>query len=147
MKISLIVFALFFLTLASCTKEHDDAAQISDVSLNSMAMSQDGFILMRTTNPDGKGDWKIKMNDIASKAYSEGAATYPVNSMIIKERHDQAGHLAGYDVLFRTIAHGNSFEGWMLSSYSANGEVLYSDGARAANCQSCHATEKNAERI
>jgi len=139
MKNTLLLIALVSFAFVSCTKDVEDTAGISDVSLSSMATSPDGFSVSRTSH--GDANWTIKMNDVAANAYAHGLA-YPVNSMLVKEKHDESGSISGYDVMLRTgSTHSGSFNGWVLSSLNANGEVIFTDGERAVNCQSCHSQE------
>ena len=141
MKNTLLLIALVSFAFVSCTKDVEDTAGISDVSLSSMATSPDGFSVSRASHGDGNANWTIKMNDVAANAYAKGLS-YPVNSMLVKEKHDESGNVSGYDVMLRTgSAHSGSFNGWMLSSLNAEGEVIFSNGERAANCQSCHSQE------
>src|SRR5688500_13010041 len=107
----LLVLSAFVFTFTSCTKDCEDTANISDTSLESVTHSED-FVLARTTHQDDGGEWKIKMNSVAAKAYAEGIKNFPSSSMIVKEKYVN-GQMTGYAVMFRAPADKNSSDGWL----------------------------------
>ena len=140
MKTTLLVFYLCIVGLISCTKDASEETNISNVALSSMATSSDDLVLIRTTRSKENTDWKIKMNAVASKAYSEGK-NFPVNSMIIKEKYNASGKISGYDIMYKAPADKNSSNGWLWSQVSADGHVIYNASKKGASCQNCHETQ------
>lgn len=137
----LIVAAAMAFT--SCTKDADPEANISQNSLSSMATSQEGFVMIRASNSDNGGQWHIKMNDIAAKAYEEGCTNFPPNSMIIKEKHDAQGNVTSYGVMYRSTADANSSDGWVWTEFAKNGDVIYNASEMGTNCKSCHSQARS----
>jgi hypothetical protein len=110
-----------------------------------MSTSSD-LSLIRTKNSD-EGKWNIKMNTIASQAYAKGATTFPMNSLIVKEKVDQSGKMTGYATMFRTTSDPNSSNGWVWTEYDASGHVIYDASNKGASCQSCHASSLADKKI
>jgi hypothetical protein len=132
----LLIVSAFFFSLVSCTKDSEDSANISDATLSSMSASED-LVLVRTSSQDA-GEWNIKMNSIAAKAYAEGIKNFPANSMIVKEKQVN-GKVTGYAVMYRAPADKNMNDGWLWSEYDSEGHVIYTNAERGMTCQSCHA--------
>lgn len=125
----------------SCTKESCDETTISTETINNMAVTPDDLVFMRTIDK-GNGKWKIRMNDIASNAYSKGTG-YPPNSMIVKEKYDVSGTITGYDVMYRAPIDANASGGWLWSQADNTGHVIYDYTKQGKNCQSCHVNQNN----
>jgi hypothetical protein len=134
----LLIVPTLFISIVSCTKDAQESTGISDVSLSSMTNSSD-LTLARTTHTD-EGDLLIKMNSIASKASTNDINSYPVNSMIVKEKLDANGKVLRYSVMYKAPADKNSNDGWLWSEYDAEKHVIYSNSERGMSCQSCHAS-------
>jgi hypothetical protein len=131
----LLLVPALFISLISCTKEADESASVSDVSLSSMSGSED-LILARTIQSD-EGNWNIKMNAIAAKASTRGSS-YPANAMIVKEKRDANGNVLSYAVMYKAPADKNSVDGWLYSEYDSEHHAIINPSARAINCQTCH---------
>jgi len=130
-------------SMVSCTKDCDDDANISQNSLSSMATSQEGFVMIRATKGDNGGQWNIKMNDVAARAYAEGCRNFPMNSMIVKEKRDAEGNVAGYGVMYRTSGDAlASSDGWIYSELNEDGELIPLPDNKSTSCQSCHRQTK-----
>jgi hypothetical protein len=140
----LLLIPALFITLVSCTKDADESASISDASVNTMANSED-LVLSRTTHTDA-GDWQIKMNSVAAKAAAEGIKNFPVNSMLVKEKHDANGNITGYAMMLKAPGDPNAVDGWLWSEYDAQQHLIYSNSERAVNCQSCHVASASRSR-
>ena len=142
MKTKLLLLVIPFVSfMVSCTKDSVDSANISDNALSAMAVSGSGFDVVHLTRTTDNSEWKIKMNDVASKAYAESCKNFPVNSMIVKEKYDASGSLTGYDVMYKSPGDVNSKDGWLWSQLSYDGRVIYASNMKGASCQSCHAPQ------
>jgi hypothetical protein len=133
----LLIVSALSISLASCTKDSDDSASVSDATLSSMS-STDDLVLIRSVKTDNNSEWKIKMNDVAARAYAEGVKNYPLNSMIVKEKYDASGKLTATDVMYHSPADKNEFEGWLWSESNSDGQIIYSTADRGMSCQGCH---------
>jgi hypothetical protein len=134
----LLIVPALFISLVSCTKDADQSAGISDVTLSSMTTGND-LVLARTVQNE-QGTWDIKMNAVAASAHAKGFENLPVNSMIVKEQKDADGKVMRYSVMYNAPADGNSSDGWLYSEFDADHHVIYSAAQRGMTCQSCHAT-------
>jgi hypothetical protein len=132
----LIVSALL-LSFASCTKDADQSANISDATLSSMTSSED-LVLARTAHTDD-GEWVIKMNQIAAKACSDGIKSFPLNAMIVKEKRDAKGNIIRRSVMYNAPSDVNARGNWLWSEFDGTGHVIYSNTERGISCQGCHA--------
>ena len=142
MKTRLLLIACAFVSfMISCSKDECNSASISDNSVSAMATSTNGFDLINSVTTNDNSEWKIKMNDVASKAFAEGNKNFPNNSMIVKEKYDATGVLIGYDVKYRSAVDENSTDGWLWSQLSSDGRVIYASNMKGASCQSCHAPQ------
>jgi hypothetical protein len=139
-KLLLSVIALVS-SMISCTKDDCDSANVSDNTISAMTTVSDGFDLIHSSRTNDNSEWKIKMNDVASKSFAEGSKNFPNNSMIVKEKYDASGMLTGYDVKFKAPADVNSVDGWLWSQLSSDGRVIYASNLKGASCQSCHSTQ------
>jgi hypothetical protein len=138
MKSKLLLIVSVCIAMVSCTKDTEDQTSLSSTALNTMSTS-DGLVLMRTTSIDENNQWRIKMNDVAAKALSENIKNFPNNSLIVKEKINSAGEVTGYATMLKTSGDHNASNGWIWTEFGKNGEVIYNEGERGANCQSCHA--------
>ena len=130
------------MAITSCTKEAENSASISDVTLASIATSND-FQFQRSINRDENSRWKIQMNDVASKVYAEGRNDYPTNSIIVKEKHDASGAISGYDIMYNAPGDPNSDGEWLYSSVDVHGEVIIGVNDKGTSCKNCHSGISN----
>ena len=133
------MFAIACMALPSCTKEEASDSSISDAALSTMATS-DGVLLKQSLTTGNHEQWNIKMNKVAALAYSEGRKEMPLNSMLIKEKHDATGAITGIDIMYRTSGDPNAPDGWLFESIDAHGQVLNSVNGKGMECKSCHTT-------
>ncbi len=147
MKKSLLsIFCLISImgVMQSCTKDNDSSSStsISDQTVARMASSSDGMTCLASSSKSLQtvSSFRIKMNSVASKAISNGQqASFPNNSMLVREALDQFGNVTGSDIMYRSEADPHSSNGWLWLSTDANGNVIYNASEKGANCQSCHA--------
>lgn len=133
----LLIISAFVISLGSCTKDAGSDANVSQTSLSSMAVTQDGFVVVRTSH-ENNGIWNIKMNDIAASAYANGSKSFPANSMIVKEKRNSSGMITGYASMYRSTGDPNSSNGWVWNEYNKEGHIIYDASRKGNSCQSCH---------
>jgi hypothetical protein len=142
MKKYLLLFIVAGLAITSCTKEAENSASISDVTLASLATSGD-FQFQRTVNRNENARWKIQMNDVSSKVYAEGKSDYPANSMIVKEKYDASGVVSGYDIMYNAPGDPNSDGEWLYSSVDVHGGIIIGVNNKGTSCKNCHSGVSN----
>ena len=129
--------------MQSCTKENEESSStlISDQTIARIAQSSSDLVYMTASSKSlqTSGNFRIKMNAIAAAAFNNGGkANYPNNSMIVREAMDENGNVTGSDIMFKSSSDPNMHNGWIWTSISSAGEVIYNASERGAKCQSCH---------
>ena len=129
--------------MQSCTKDNDSCSStnISDQTIARLANSSDGLTCLASssTSLQTVSSFRIKMNSVASKAINNGLqASFPNNSMLVREALDQNGNVTGSDIMYRSESDPHSSNGWLWLSTDANGNVIYNASEKGAKCQSCH---------
>ncbi len=136
----------FCLMMASCSRESDESASISDESLITVVKQSNNDVAAASVSRMKKENFRIRMNDIARNSMAgkgEMAVTYATNSMLVKEYLDEQGKVTGYDVMYKAPADPNAHEGWLWASYDADGNSTYSVNLKGNSCNSCHGKSSN----
>lgn len=134
----------FVLAVASCSREKDDSAGVSDDALISLVHSEDLVTVNATGNarlPQAPA-FRLRMNRVAAKAcngsFHSLPAVFPANSVLVKEYLDPAGFVTGCDVMYKAPGDSRSQGGWLWSSFDASGQNVYSASRRGNSCTGCH---------
>ena len=136
MKTKLLLLSIVFAAFTSCTKDAAETTSISENSLSTLALSE-GTILQHSL-VSGNESWNIKMNDVASQAYSKGRKNYPLHSMLVKEKHNASGAITGFDIMYKVPGDNNAEDGWLYEELNPDGQVINGVSAKGTACKSCH---------
>jgi Cytochrome P460 len=136
MKTQLLLFAIAFTAMTSCTKDAAENTSISESSLSTLALSEE-TILQRSLFT-GNETWNIKTNDVASNAYSKGKKNFPLHAMLVKEKHDASGAITGFDIMYKVPGDSNAEDGWLYEEVDSEGKVINGVSAKGVACKSCH---------
>lgn len=112
-----------------------------------------------STTPDPRANHAIRvyMNDLAAKAYRTSAATYPVGSVIVKEKLAAGGaagkaptdagwqHVGVGGMIKRTAGYDPDGDNWEY--FCAKDTSRKVESGRIANCALCHAGEATRDHV
>ena len=152
-KAALFLF-LAGLTLGSCTNKKADPPTISDATLYQKSLELNSFSYFKTshdtlvTSPSSPHGFymRVRFNPIARAAMNDSisrlsAASFPDESMIVKEVYDNpGGPLKAYAIMFKMKNNADNAGGWLWNETDPQGNVLYSVTKRGIECVSCHTT-------
>lgn len=147
---------LLSLLISSC--KYDNVEGRFETEIFNKAKSANGYVWFKYSNislqkSSGSGHvqplLKTRYNAVAagqldSLGRIKIGATFPEESMVVKELLDNSGNIEVYAVLYKKSKHPNAdSKGWVWGYYNKDGTVVISSALKGKDCSGCHSQSGN----
>jgi hypothetical protein len=156
--IFLFIISSLIILITAC--KYDNVEGRFETEIFTKAKSTDGYVWFKYSNvslqkSSGSGHTqpllKTRYNKVAagqldSLGRIKVGASFPEESMIVKELLGSNGNLELYAVLYKNSKHPSAdAKGWVWGYYNPDGTVSISSALKGKNCIGCHSQPGNEE--
>lgn len=158
MKNTVFISVISSLIILVTACKYDNVEGRFETEIFNKAKSTNGYVWFKYSNislqkSSGSGHvqplLKTRYNAVAagqldSLGRIKIGATFPEESMVVKELLDNSGNIEVYAVLYKKSKHPSAdSKGWVWGYYNKDGTVVISSALKGKDCIGCHSQSGN----